>query len=62
MSEKTDKPAKSSDAGSSSAGSESDAKPGPSYSRGEKQKPTTEAFRNGWDQIFGGKKKKRPRK
>ncbi len=66
MSEKTDKPAKSpaesSDTASSSAGGESEAKPSSSYSRGEKQKPTTDAYRNGWDQIFRGKKKNRSRK
>ncbi len=32
------------------------------YDRGEAQKPTSEAYRNNWDTIFGDKKKKKPRK
>jgi hypothetical protein len=29
------------------------------FDRGENQKPTTDAYRDNWDHIFGGKKKKR---
>jgi hypothetical protein len=31
------------------------------YSHGERQKPTSDAYRDNWDSIFGDKKKK-PRK
>ena len=45
----------STDAGSGSEteGSASDAPAG--YSRGERQKPVTDAYRNNWDTIFGNK-------
>jgi hypothetical protein len=30
------------------------------YSRGEGQKPVSQAYKDNWDAIFGKKKKKRP--
>ncbi len=32
------------------------------YSRGENQKPVTEAYRNNWDDIFGKKPRRRSKK
>ena len=35
---------------------------GKNYDRGEKQKPTSDAYRDNWDDIFGDKKKKASKK
>jgi hypothetical protein len=35
---------------------------GKNYDRGENQKPTTDAYRDNWDNIFGKKKKKARKK
>ncbi len=52
----------STDAGSGkeTESSTSDAPTG--YSRGENQKPVTEAYRNNWDDIFGKKPRRRSKK
>ncbi len=52
----------STDAGSGkeTESSTSDAPTG--YSRGENQKPVTEAYRNNWDDIFGKKPHRRSKK
>jgi len=56
------KDATATDAGSSkeTESSTSDAPTG--YSRGENQKPVTEAYRNNWDDIFGKKPRRRSKK
>ena len=56
------KDAKATDAGSGkeTESSTSDAPTG--YSRGENQKPVTEAYRNNWDDIFGKKPRRRSKK
>jgi len=41
------------ESGAKTEGSTSDAPPG--YTRGENQKPVTQAYRNNWDKIFGKK-------
>jgi hypothetical protein len=52
----------STDAGSGkeTESSTSDAPTG--YSRGENQKPVTDAYRNNWDDIFGKKPRRRSKK
>jgi hypothetical protein len=37
---------------------ESKSEPSANYSRGEGQKPVTQAYKDNWDAIFGKKKKK----
>ncbi len=56
------KDATATDAGSGKAteSSTSDAPTG--YSRGENQKPVTDAYRNNWDDIFGKKPRRRSKK
>ena len=56
------KDATATDAGSGkeTESSTSDAPTG--YSRGENQKPVTEAYRNNWDDIFGKKPRRRSKK
>ncbi len=56
------KDATATDAGSGkeTESSTSDAHTG--YSRGENQKPVTEAYRNNWDDIFGKKPRRRSKK
>ncbi len=56
------KDATTTDAGSGkeTESSTSDAPTG--YSRGENQKPVTEAYRNNWDGIFGKKPRRRSKK
>ncbi len=46
--------------GKETESSTSDAPTG--YSRGENQKPVTEAYRNNWDDIFGKKPHRRSKK
>ncbi len=46
--------------GKETESSTSDAPTG--YSRGENQKPVTEAYRNNWDNIFGKKPRRRSKK
>ena len=46
--------------GKETESSRSDAPTG--YSRGENQKPVTEAYRNNWDDIFGKKPRRRLKK
>ncbi len=46
--------------GKETESSTSDAPTG--YSRGENQKPVTEAYRNNWDDIFGKKPRRRSKK
>jgi hypothetical protein len=52
----------STDAGSGkeTENSTSDAPTG--YSRGENQKPVTDAYRNNWDDVFGKKPRRRSKK
>jgi hypothetical protein len=56
------KDATATDAGSGkeTESSTSDAPTG--YSRGENQKPVTDAYRNNWDDIFGKKPRRRSKK
>ncbi len=46
--------------GKETESSTSDAPTG--YSRGENQKPVTDAYRNNWDDIFGKKPRRRSKK
>ncbi len=46
--------------GKENESSTSDAPTG--YSRGENQKPVTDAYRNNWDDIFGKKPRRRSKK
>lgn len=45
--------------GDASDGGKSDAPTG--YSRGENQKAVTEAYRSNWDDVFGKKKRRKPK-
>ena len=46
--------------GKETESSTSDAPTG--YSRGENQKPVTDAYRNNWDDVFGKKPRRRSKK
>jgi hypothetical protein len=41
----------------SEAASKPEASPSSSYSRGESQKPVTDAYKENWNRIYGKKKK-----
>jgi len=58
--EAKDATATNAESGKETESSTSDAPTG--YSRGENQKPVTEAYRNNWDDIFGKKPRRRSKK
>ena len=46
---------------SDSKESSTDSDPGDNYSVGERQKPVSKAYRDGWDRVFNKKKRKKSR-
>ena len=54
-------PAKDKPAAESAPASEAKTETPKNYSRGEGQKPVSQAYKDNWDAIFGKKKKKKKR-
>ena len=46
---------------SDSKESSTDSDPGDNYSVGERQKPVSKAYRDGWDRVFNKRQRKRSR-
>jgi hypothetical protein len=46
---------------SDSKESSTDSDPGDNYSVGERQKPVSKAYRDGWDRVFSKRQRKRSR-